>query len=91
MDILDTVLMPHPEAKISKVGEEAVILHLVNATYCGLDPIGLAIWDGLKSGKLSRAICREIADDCEVEVSEVEADTRLFLADLLEQELLIRG
>ena len=89
MDILNDRLKPHPEAMFSKVGDEAVILHLVNATYYGLDPTGVLIWEGLNGGILPLVICEQIALECDVGLATVEDDTRLFLEDLLAHELLV--
>lgn len=90
MDILDSKLAPHPEAMITMVGDDAVILHLLNATYYGLDANGSAIWDGLQSGQLPRNICQSIAAKFDVDVAQVENDARNFLADLLEHNLVVK-
>ena len=76
MDILDKSLGPHPDAMASKVGDEKVMLHLGNATYYGLDPIGSVIWDGLCEGKLPRAICAAMAEDFAVDVAVVAQKRR---------------
>ena len=49
-DILDRHLAPSPDAAESAVGNETVILHLVNGTYYGLDPVGTRIWGLIKEG-----------------------------------------
>lgn len=89
MEILDRALKPHPDAMVSKVGDEAVILHLNNATYYGLDETGLLIWEQLQVGLLPREICRQISNECNVKVDTVEVDTQQFLEELLSNDLLI--
>lgn len=90
-DILDRRLAPSDDAVESAVGDETVILHLVNGTYYGLDPVGTRIWLLLKDGMATHAICRQLADEYGVDLTVIEADARSFLSDLEAQGILVDG
>lgn len=90
-DILDRMLCPSPDAVESAVGDETVILHLVNGTYFGLDAVGTRIWALLKEGVATPVICRRLADDYGVDLATIEVDARKFLGDLEAQGILVDG
>lgn len=90
-DILQRPLAPSDYAVESAVGDETVILHLVNGTYYGLDPVGTRIWGLLKDGVATPDICRRLAEEYDVELAMIEADARNFLTDLEAQGILIDG
>ena len=90
-DILNRSLAPSPDAAESAVGDETVILHLVNGTYYGLDPVGTRIWAMIKDGVAMPAICATLADEYGVALATVEADARKFLSDLEAQGILVDG
>lgn len=90
-DILDRRLAPSPDAAESAVGDETVILHLVNGTYYGLDAVGTRIWGLLKNGLSPPAICRQLADEYGIDLAVIESDARGFLADLEAQGILVDG
>ena len=88
-DILDRSLSPSPDAATSAVGDETVILNLVNGTYYGLDPVGTRIWEMLQDGTASGEICRTLAAEYMVDLATIEADTRKFLGELEAQGILV--
>ena len=90
-DILTRALAPSPDAVESAVGDETVILHLVNGTYYGLDPVGTRIWAMIKDGVAMPAICTKLADDYGVDLATIEEDARRFLTDLEAQGILVDG
>lgn len=90
-DILARHLAPSPDAAESAVGDETVILHLVNGTYYGLDPVGTEIWGMIKQGVLMPDICRQLAEEYGVDLPTIEADARKFLTDLEAQGILVDG
>lgn len=90
-DILHRNLAPSPDAVESAVGDETVILHLVNGTYYGLDPVGTRIWALLKDGVPPTEICRQLAAEYEIDLATIEADARKFLGDLEAQSIVING
>lgn len=91
IDILLRRLAPSKDAAESVVGEETVILHLVNGTYYGLDPVGTRIWGLLKDGVSAPDICRQLADEYDMDLATIEADARAFLSDLEAQGIVIDG
>lgn len=91
IDILDRRLVPSDDAAESAVGDETVILHLMNGTYYGLDPVGTRIWALLKEGIAPLEICRRIAGDYGVDLATIEADARKFLGDLEAQGIVVDG
>ena len=90
-DILQRRLAPSDDAVESAVGDETVILHLINGTYYGLDAVGTRIWALLKDGVAMPDICQRLADDYEVELATIEADARKFLTDLEAQGIVVDG
>ena len=89
IDILSRPLAPSPDAVESSVGDETVILHLVNGTYYGLDPVGTQIWAMIKDGTAMPDICGKLADDYGVALATIEEDARRFLSDLEAQGILV--
>ena len=90
-DILERRLVPSDDAVESAVGDETVILHLVNGTYYGLDPVGTRIWAMLKDGVAMGDICRRLANEYQVDLATIETDARTFLTDLEAQGILVDG
>ena len=90
-DILQRPLAPSDDPVESAGGDETVILHLVNGTYYGLDPVGTRIWGLLKDGVATPDICRRLAEQYDVDLPTIEADARKFLTDLEAQGILIDG
>ena len=88
-DILNRTLVPSPNAAESAVGDETVILHLVNGTYYGLDPVGTRIWDLIKQGVATLEICRLLAEEYGLDRTTIEEDARGFLTDLEAQGILV--
>lgn len=89
-DILDQSLRASPDAAESAVGDETVLLHLLNGTYYGLDRLGTQVWSMLKNRMDPRSICLSLAESYGVDVEEVETDVRTFLSDLMTQGILLR-
>lgn len=90
-DILSRRLMPAEAAVDSRVGDEAVILNLESGTYFGLDPLGTRIWEQIKDGLLGNDICTVIAQEFDVSVEMVSDDARAFLAEMINQGILIEA
>lgn len=88
-DILQRRLVPSADAATSAVGDETVILHLVNGTYYGLDEIGTRIWTMLKDEVAPPEICRLLADEYGIDQAIIEADARRFLSDLEAQGIVV--
>lgn len=90
-DILARTLTPSDDAVESAVGDETVILHLVNGTYYGLDPVGTRIWGMIKNGVAMPEICQRLTVEYDIDLATIEADARTFLTDLEAQGILVDG
>jgi PqqD family protein of HPr-rel-A system len=90
-DILQSRLVPSPDAAESAVGDETVILHLKSGTYFGLDAMGTRIWTMLKDGVAPPAICERLSEEFDAEPHDVEDDVRRFLGELTANEILINS
>jgi hypothetical protein len=90
-DFLQTRLAPSPDAVESRVGDETVLLHLKSGVYFGLDAMGTRIWTLLKEGLAPAEICARIADDHDVALDTVEADTRRFLGELKDNAIIFEA
>jgi hypothetical protein len=90
-DILSRKLTPSSDAVESPVGDETIILHLVNGAYYGLDPVGTRIWALLKDGIAMPDICRLLAEEYGIDLPTIEADARKFLGDLEAHGILVDG
>ena len=88
-DILTRRLTPSPDAAESALGDETVILHLVNGTYYGLDPVGTRIWGMVKQGTSTPEICATLAAEYGIDLATIEEDARRFLTDLEAQGILV--
>ncbi len=83
---------PSPDAVESAVGDETVILHLVNGTYYGLDPVGTRIWRMIGDGHGdARHLPAAGRTNIGVDLATIEADARKFLTDLEAQGILVDG
>lgn len=89
-DVLEQYWRVSEDAIANMVGGEAVILHLGNGTYYGLDTIGSLLWEELIAGKRPSDVCKRIANDYGVDRATVESDLRQFLAELVEHDLIER-
>jgi hypothetical protein len=87
--IMPSRLMPSPDALETRVGDETVLLHLVNAAYYGLDPVGTLIWEGIKSGHDRARIRDDLLAAYDVTPDILTADMDRFLADLLAHDILV--
>ena len=90
-DILARSLTPSADAVESAVGDETVILHLVNGTYYGLDAVGTRIWSMIKTKTAMPVICATLAAEYGVALATIEDDARTFLSDLEAQGILVDG
>ena len=88
-DILTRTLRPSDDAVESTVGDETVILHLVNGTYYGLDAVGTRIWSMMKNATPIGEICQQLSTEFNVDLATIQDDARRFLGELEAQGLLI--
>lgn len=88
----DTVILSrHPEAADSRVGDETVILHLGSGTYFGLDPVGSRIWELLDTPLSVAVLFEGLISEFDVSPDELAKDMDQFLAQMLENGILVAG
>lgn len=87
-DILEANWRISDQAIAKAVADETVILHLGNGTYFGLDAIGARLWDALKVGELPATICDGLLAEYDVEHATFQADLRVLLAELADNDLI---
>lgn len=80
-----------PAVITDQIDGEWVIMNLANGAYYGLDPVASYVWQSLLSGETPQAAGRDIAAHFEVPEGRVTADIATFLAQLLDEGLLIAG
>jgi hypothetical protein len=72
----------------SQVGDEAVILHMRDGIYYGLDPVGAGIWELLQEPRTVHEIRDRLLSEYEVEGARCEADLLSLLQELMERRLV---
>ena len=88
-DIMKGLFVVSDDAVESAVGDETVILHLVNGTYYGLDPVGTKIWNLIKAEVSTTDMCQKLAKEFDVDLETIEADVSSFLTELLSEGILV--
>lgn len=86
--LLETRYQISSDAVDNSVGDEVVILHLINGTYFGLDAVGALLWRGLKAGETPLMVRDQILAAYDIDQETVEADLACFLQELIDGELI---
>ena len=87
--LLDRNLAQHPTVVETLVGGEAVMLHLEDDSYFGLDIIGTEIWYAIANDLALRETCMRLAEKCGQTKQRVELDVQSLLEDLLDANLIV--
>jgi len=72
-----------------ELSDEAVVLHLNDGIYYGLDPIGASIWKLLQTPKTIPEIRDAIMKEYDVEAERCETDLRALLKELADKKLVV--
>jgi hypothetical protein len=82
---------PNPAVVYKPVSDGAVLLHVQNEVYFGLNAVGARIWELLPPASPSlEVICSAIAAEYpDAPVEQIRADVQELLDDLLEQGLVL--
>ena len=67
---------------------EAVVLHLNEGIYYGLDPVGASIWKLIQTPKTITEIRDAIMEEYDVDAERCETDLRALLKELAEKKLV---
>ena len=82
------VLVPE-EVLFRELDGEAVILHLSEGVYFGLDGVATAMWHALTQQADLRAALASLAYRYEVDDARLEADFLRFTGELIDRKLLL--
>src|SRR3974390_2078230 len=72
-----------------ELSDEAVILHLNDGVYYGLDPVGTSIWKLLQTPRTIQEIRDAIMEEYDVDAEHCETDLRALLKELVEKKLVV--
>lgn len=78
----ETQICVSPDQVFSFLGDEAVILHLTDGTYYGLDPVGALVWKLIQEPRPVSAIATAIQDEFEVDADRCRRDLLDLLQDM---------
>ena len=88
----DTVIVSVQDQVSTSLGDEAVILHLKDGIYYGLNPLGAHIWRLLEEPRTFGEIRDIILEEYEVEPQRCEQDLIKLLQELADRKLIeVRG
>jgi hypothetical protein len=90
-------MLPHAEARVvatdrqvaCEVGGEAVILHLDEGVYYGLNEVGARVWQLVQKPLTVAEIVDAIVAEYEVERAQCQRDVQELVAGLAEHKLVI--
>jgi hypothetical protein len=71
-----------------RVGDDMVILDLVEGRYLTLDPVGGRIWELLSEGRTLDELCARMLDEYDVARERLEADIVRLVGELSAQGLV---
>lgn len=72
-----------------EVGGEAVVLHLDQGVYYGLNPVGARVWQLVQAPLAIQAIVDQLSSEFDVDREQCMSDVRELVAKL-QQNLLVR-
>lgn len=84
----DTTIAQSGKALSTEVDGEAVLIGIETGRYYGLDAVGTAIWNRIEQPCTFDALCAGLAEEFEGDPVVIAAETRAFLMQLLERELV---
>ena len=87
---LGSVFVAVQDQVSTNLEDEAVILHLKNGVYYGLNPVGARIWSFLQEPHTVGEIRNMILEEFEVEPQRCEQDLLKLLKELLSNGLIDR-
>jgi hypothetical protein len=83
-----TMVVVSPEQVSTNLEDEAVILHLKDGVYYGLNPVGARIWNLLQESRTVEEIRDIILEEYEVDQERCEQDLENLLQELLDKGLI---
>lgn len=80
----DTTVVAIKEQVSCVVGEEAVILHLKDGTYYGLNAVGATVWNLIQQPRTVAELRESVLREYKVERAQCEQDLARLLRELAE-------
>ncbi len=84
----DTMIVRSDTTLSNDIDGEAVLIGIETGRYYGLDAVGTAIWKRIEQPCRLDMLCAGLIEDFEGDPAVIEQETRAFLAQLLERELV---
>jgi hypothetical protein len=81
-------LRASPDVVSREVGDEAVILHLEDGLYYGLNPVGARVWALLDGSRSLAAVADQLHAEFDAPVDRVLGDVLALAADLFRHHLV---
>jgi hypothetical protein len=85
----DQHFSPRDGLVLEEIEDEVVVLDLANNVYFGLNPVGRRVWKHMEDGDSLGEAIEAIAEHFDVDRDRVDADVRAFLADAVDNELMM--
>jgi len=79
---------PSADVMLSTVDDGAVLLHLKQGVYFGLNTVGADIWDMLLRGMNSDECAAQLVEIYDIDAGSAVADYNALINELLEQGLI---
>jgi Coenzyme PQQ synthesis protein D (PqqD) len=83
-----SVVAAVPDHVSSKLGEEAVILHVTKGVYYGLNEVGATVWNLIQEPRSVGELCDEIIGDFDIDRDTCEREVTALLERLLAEGLI---
>jgi len=84
----ETTFVRSGKALSTEVDGEAVLIGIETGRYYGLDAVGTAIWNRIEQPCRFDALCAGLSEEFEGDPAMIADETRAFLAQLIERELV---
>ncbi|MBN2215132.1 MAG: lasso peptide biosynthesis PqqD family chaperone [Bacteroidales bacterium] len=84
----DTILKRKQDQLFSEIDGEVLMLSIENSEYYGMDKVGSRIWQLLEEPLSFKQLIGILMDEYEVTEEQCTKDTRKFIEQLMEKELV---
>jgi hypothetical protein len=81
-------LTPNDAVVAAEVDQQAILLHVDTGVYYGLDEVGTRIWSLLSDGHDTPSVLSTLAEEYDVDPTELHRDVSTFLDRMLELGLI---
>jgi hypothetical protein len=89
VQVIQRKLIASTAVVAAELDQEAVLLNVETGLYFGLDAVGAEVWKLLEQGATEHEIMEHLLAEFDVEPSQLRADMREFLDQLLSHGLIL--